>query len=518
MLSKSAYSKLSPSDKAKVKSMVSSKRGPKKKSGSKRSGTGYSKTTSGSKPWHYGLASDAGGAIGSYFGPVGAALGRSAGDLFRRATGFGDYKVGSNSLIGMGSDPPTIKNSGSRNTIIRHREFLTDIVGTTSFTNTVFPINAGLVSTFPWGAQIGQNFEQYNIKGLIFEFKTTCATALSSSTNTAMGTVIMATEYNSINAPFSSKSQMENHEFCTSSVPSISFMHPIECSREETSIKTLYVRSGAVPSNADQRMYDLGNFQIATVGMQASNIIGELWCTFEIELLKPVLYESAGDSILFDHYKLASSQMSSANMYGLSNAGIPVGPNGSGSNAGTFVILNNAVSSSIIFPNTMDGLPAQYFVCYQATGSTTTLTLDFATPNVSPGVTVLPYWQNDSGARITQPGGAVSSIQFVWFIINIAPDTSTATVTYNINTVTLPGSITSGDLFITQMSPYSLSKVLKVESKESKSEEKFDDEDEDFTDFLAWKRLQRGREEKKLTISTFEPPTPPTPQKQASRK
>ena len=62
---------------------------------------------------------------------------------------------------------------------------------------------------------------------MLFEFRTMSADALN-SVNTALGQVIMATDYNAANPPFGQKSEMENYEFGQSCKPSESQIHPIE--------------------------------------------------------------------------------------------------------------------------------------------------------------------------------------------------------------------------------------------------------------------------------------------------
>ena len=153
--------------------------------------------------------------------------------------------------------------------------------------NSGFKINVGVKDTFPWLYNLARNYEQYRVHGMVFEFKSLSADALN-STNTALGSVIMATEYNAANPIFETKQQMENYEFAQSCKPSVSMMHAIECAPNLTSVSELYVRTGAVPPYQDPRLFDLGTFQIATCGMQAPQInIGELWCTYLIELIKP---------------------------------------------------------------------------------------------------------------------------------------------------------------------------------------------------------------------------------------
>ena len=89
------------------------------------------------------------------------------------------------------------------------------------------------------------------------------------STNTALGQVIMATNYD-VNQPlFDSKYEMENTEFSTSVKPSLSAMHPIECARTESTLNELYVAAGGnIPPGGTASMYNFGNFQIATNGFR----------------------------------------------------------------------------------------------------------------------------------------------------------------------------------------------------------------------------------------------------------
>lgn len=213
----------------------------------------------------------------------------------------------------LSNGPPAIQNTRMRTFVVRHREYLGDVVtgATGAFNITTFPINPGMAVTFPWLAQLAQNFEQYRINGMVFEFKSTSADALN-STNTALGTVVMATEYNSDSDPFTTKQQMENHEFANSCRQSCSMLHAIECKPSLTSISELYTRTTAPAAGQDLRLYDLGQFSIATVGQQGSSVnIGELWCSYEIELLKPQLPDVSA-IVGTDHFYSATGVSTSA--------------------------------------------------------------------------------------------------------------------------------------------------------------------------------------------------------------
>lgn len=218
---------------------------------------------------------------------IGGWLGHGAQHLIKAITGFGDYKVENNSILMGGMSPPEVINAtASGNAIIRHREYIGDINATTAFTIQTFPINPGMPNTFPWLSQVANSYECYRLRGLVFEFKSLSSdSVLSSATSSALGAVIMATQYNSLSTTFISKLQMENHEFANSDKPSCTFYHPIECKKSLNPVDELYIRDGDIPADADLRLYDLGKLSVATVGMQAaSGVAGELWCTYEVEL------------------------------------------------------------------------------------------------------------------------------------------------------------------------------------------------------------------------------------------
>lgn len=237
-----------------------------------------------------GFFEDAGSKVGQW-------LGGKAGGLLSKIFGTGVYSVTKNSLTSTANDPPQVTNTSGA-TRVQHREFIQDVSGSTAFVIQAFPINPGISQTFPWLSAVANSFEEYILHGILFEFKSTSATALD-STNTALGTVIMATEYNALHPNFTSKRDMENYVYSTSSPPAVSALHPVECARDVSVLNELYVRNVPPSLPTDLRFSDLGRFQIATVGMQAASVIGELWVTYDIELIKPKLpdaYTSVGPS------------------------------------------------------------------------------------------------------------------------------------------------------------------------------------------------------------------------------
>ena len=309
MLPKSEYMKLSKTQKQAVKRKLVKKN--KKKTYNKK---------------------NIGGRIGRFLGNlspyapnIAAELGELAGNKIASVFGPGDYHITNptnNALLDAGDSPPQFNNNGHfRTTTVRHREYIGDIYSSTGFNINGYNINPGLGSTFPWLSSVAGNYECYRLKGMLFEFKSMSSNALT-STNTALGTVIMATQYNAADASFVSKQQMENYEFAQSCKPAESMCHYIECAKNTAPLSELYIRNGTVPQGQTQQIYDIGKFFIATTGMQAANVnIGELWVTYEVDLLKPKLIQGQyGDGINYYNGYLGNGISTSNYFSGLSPA------------------------------------------------------------------------------------------------------------------------------------------------------------------------------------------------------
>lgn len=251
---------------------------------------------------YQGLFKDAGNFIGGLWSPsLGNAMG-TAGDWLGKITGFGDYKtminpkiaqsLQSNSLLDIGkTDPPQFVATPSAGVRVRHREYIQDVISNTALYSAQIQlnINPGLFNSFPWLSGVANNFQQYKIHGLIFEFVTTSGNSVA-STNTSLGEVMMGIAYNAGNAIYTTKQQMLNDEFAVSIIPSCNGICAAECDPRQTTIDKLYVRSGAVPAGEDIRLYDLGLFQLAVGGNPASNnVLGELYMSYDIEFFKTTL-------------------------------------------------------------------------------------------------------------------------------------------------------------------------------------------------------------------------------------
>lgn len=161
-------------------------------------------------------------------------------------------------------------------TIIRHREYLAPIRGSTTFRVQSMSLNPGLSNTFPWLSNLAANYEQYKVNKLHVEFVT-------SSGSTASGRVGLAFGYNP------SEGIPVNKQEFFSIVPN----------REEAPWEDItlavpvtgnvkYIRLAGVSSSGTLNTYDMGQIFVAASGtVDSTSVVGDLFVNYEIELLRP---------------------------------------------------------------------------------------------------------------------------------------------------------------------------------------------------------------------------------------
>lgn len=372
--------------------------------------------------------------VGSMFGSSIGGLAGVAGDAFSKILGLGAYSIKNNTLVEemiTGRQVP-VMHSSDESVIIRHREYIGDISSTTAFTNNTYYVNPGLASTFPWLSSIACNFEQYKWRGLIFEFKSTSANALN-STNTALGSISIASEYNVNAQPFVNKAQVLNNMWTCTAKPSETFIHPIECAPQFTATNSLYVRTSVPSGTQDLRLYDLVNIQVVSDGSQATANVGELWASYEIELFKPqvgaggLAYNSQGT-----HYRLSSASTSA--FFGTSRT-----------SKGDYIGLTFVGNNSIAFPK---GCIGNFLINLSYSGSSASCgSPSFAFVNCAS----VAWFYGGTAAVVGNITATIDTYSFS-FVINI-PD-ATAAGSIALSGGTLPASITSADLTIQQLNGY----------------------------------------------------------------
>lgn len=376
------------------------------------------------------------GSMAMLGGALGGPLGRIAGSALSTLAGFGEYKLKRNTVatkISEGQDPARM-HSMSSDLRVTHREYIVDIISSSSantFQNQAFPINPGLFQSFPWLASIAQQFEEYRIEGMVFEYKPLTGTAIASSTNPTMGGVIMATDYNSINGQFVNKQQMDNTEYTTSTPIYGCVYHPIECDPRTNPLNTLYVRGGAVPGNSDQRMYDLGIFQIATFGVQGTSVVcGELWCSYDVVFSKPISTSALGQDVLTDHFALGT--VTNAHPLGTTSA------LRAGSSIGGTITSGTTYNFPTVFQEGTFLVTAGWF------GGAVNWTPATLTPT---NCTISQIWLGDAAPSLNCPNSAsnTTAASQVFVVVLTGLNASIA-----FSGATLPTSVSNGDLVVTQ--------------------------------------------------------------------
>lgn len=288
-------------------------------------------------------------------------LANKAVDWFEKITGFGDYHVSGNTLM-TDNAPPMFQSSG-QGVRLSHREYIGDIISSEDFSLQSYDINPGQEGTFPWLSSIAKHFEQYAFNGLIFEFRSTAGDAIA-STNNALGLVVMATDYDVLDATYADKQEMQQSMFCCSGPPSRNLTHPIECDPSTLPLNNLYVRSGDESGTRDLRFQDMGKFQVATQGQQLAGVnVGELWVSYDVTFFKT---QSPPDELFSDcvAYDIVSG-LDVNNPFGTSPSLV------TGSLLG-FIISSDGVGNGVIsFPPGYENTTWQFeFHCFgSGTGS-----------------------------------------------------------------------------------------------------------------------------------------------------
>jgi len=236
-----------------------------------------------------------GGALGGLIGMPGAgsSFGTGLGASISKWLGSGDYGVDVNSIVTssqrMSGHVPDMHKS-DQSIIVRHKELVTTINSSQSFqVQGSYEINPGNPALFPWLSGVAARFQEYKIRGMVYHYVPTSGSAVA-STNAALGVVMLQTSYRASDSPPVSKLEMMNEYNSNESVPCDAFCHPVECDPKENPFNIQYVRSSSTASVEDKLLYDLGTTHVAVQGCQTDgNPIGDLWCTYEIELKKPIV-------------------------------------------------------------------------------------------------------------------------------------------------------------------------------------------------------------------------------------
>jgi len=345
----------------------------------------------------------AGGLIGQ--GAAGSAVGTGLGAAISRWLGQGDYSVSSNSVLRAAGTVPSMHRN-DQTVVVRHKEFVGELRGNTNFTVAYrYSLNPGIALTFPWLHSIAAQYSEYRIKGMVFHYVPTSGASVASA-NTALGSVMFQTSYRASENPPGSKIEMMNEYWASEGRPCDEFCHPIECDPKENPFNVQYVRTGSLAPSENLLMYDLGTTTVAVTGMQTSGtVLGDIWCTYEVELKKPKL-TGLNTETTRSVYSFGTSGITAAN---------PLG-------GGVFLtsIDNVTLSTNVLtFPGNLDG---KYLVAWTIAGF-----------SAASGVSVL----TTGPITLTNIGQAQGSASLSYVaILEFTGSVNAATLSFSLTTLT----------------------------------------------------------------------------------
>lgn len=367
-----------------------------------------------------------GGALGAYAGmpAAGSAAGNSLGAAISKWLGYGDYTVGTNSIVSRASTGIPMMHKDGQTVTVRHREFIATIPSSTSFTvQKSFQLNPGNQNTFPWLSTIANSFQEYRFKGIVFHYIPTSGNAIS-GTSPSLGSVMMQTSYRANDSPPSTKAELLNEYWSGEAVPAETLAHPIECNPAENPFNVQYVRRGDLPSGDNQLFYDLGVTHVCTAGqLAAGNALGDLWITYEVELKKPIVASNVTSDV--NAWAGFSSTATAVNIL----AGLEK----------TYGTLSASGASNLL---TFAAPPGLYLITVIITGSGIT-----GNPN-NPTLTNATL-SNFNTSRLA-PSSLTSSTIFYTFGVTVRALEPITTVTCNFNTWAVSGTLSSVTVNITE--------------------------------------------------------------------
>lgn len=383
-----------------------------------------------------------------YGSRLGSVIGEGV-QSFANALGFGEYHIQQNScmsMIDMGTSPPRVKNTNRGEAMVfNHREYLGDLstgTGTPSvFDLQEYSLNIGNSTLFPFGAKVAENFQEWELRGMLVELK-----SLSSNTSTtlSLGSMFVAVDYNSLDPAPASKTELENLEYACSNKPSDSILMPVECARKNDVLTHLYIAVDGDYQGGDKRLYDIGRLFVGSFGCPAAGApIAEIWITYEIALFKPHIHplRSASEPGTAVHCTFAAV----ANNDAFGGASIVAG--------GNIDILFDSSHSFTLPPNDTS-IPINYQIAYSCSG-TGAVALALPIPPTVTDATVLSVWQDGTLGTIQTCSntGNSSTRAIMIFTIQVAGHTSNRPIVdFGVGLV-LPTSGTNvvGDLYVNQM-------------------------------------------------------------------
>jgi hypothetical protein len=246
---------------------------------------------------------------------------------------------------GSRSSEPRFLSRDARSMRIVHRELVTSITGSATFTvaNTL-ALNPGIAATFPWLSVEAQGWEQYRFNKLKFCYYTRTGTSTP-------GSMMLVPDYDAADSAPSTEQIASAYRDVTEEVP---WKTEFSCVLDPAALlepgNRKYVRTGALASNLDIKTYDGGNFFVCTTDGTAVPW-GKLWVEYDVSFFVPQLPPTGSNAQQSQHITGATpttaSLLGTQTTVASSNSLVSVSGNVlTFAQAGRFLVNYNAVSTT----------------------------------------------------------------------------------------------------------------------------------------------------------------------------
>jgi hypothetical protein len=266
-------------------------------------------------------------------------------------------------------------NFGRARTIIKHSEYVGDVNGSVAFTIAMtLNCNPGLPNSFPWLSQIANAYQKFCIKGIQYRFNT-------EAPSTITGSIFLSPEYNPQDPAPITKMETFQNENTAKTVPwrSVNCKIPTKYLRV---YNDYFIRAGNLALNQDLKTYDPLVLYVCTQGQANTNMCGEIWVDYEIELINPIGNMAYGSGSYYANAALSATvltpgtalgplQITSGPVY----AGLPT------FNLGPLVIGQKYAVSAVIVGTVITG----FFLALDAAPGLTSVSQYYG--NINPAAT-----------------------------------------------------------------------------------------------------------------------------------
>jgi hypothetical protein len=225
-----------------------------------------------------------------------------------RITGSGDgtYKTSSN-LYPVGA---RVKREVGKSVVIEREEFIAPVVSHTTakgLTITKYRYNPASFVIGNEMARTALGFEHYEPLQITIIYDSTSGDALN-STDSSLGKVCLAAQYNTFARDWDSFVELENAADSVCGAPSENLALLVECKPSRRSNR-LYLVSETDPNSAAKPFYDHCDFYVASVGLQGQAVrIGDLKIRHKVRFSDPVYRDTTmPDVVIFATGSVASA-------------------------------------------------------------------------------------------------------------------------------------------------------------------------------------------------------------------